>query len=64
MKIDHEEQAWTLEGLRIILRRLEYHAQESAAIGCDSSNILRSGEKLRKCRRLIDSFENLSFTED
>ncbi len=64
MQIDHEEQAWTLEGLRIILRRLEYHAQECAAIGCDPREIRRSGERVRKCRKLIDAFENLAFQED
>lgn len=64
MKITHEEQAWALEGLRIILRRLEFQAQESIAVGyADSRDILKCQNRVKSCRRLIDSFENLTFEE-
>ncbi len=64
MKISNDEQAWVLEGLRIIKRRLQYQAEECAVVHCDAGTIRKAGDKVRQCGTLVKRFENLAFTED
>ncbi len=61
MQITREEQAWVLEGLQIIRRRLEYHAQAFESI--DPAAMRRACDSVKDCRRLIDRFQNLAFVE-
>lgn len=59
MQITTEEQAWAIEGLHIILRRLEYHRDAFESL--DPAVLSRTSADARACRDLINRFEKLTF---
>ena len=61
MQISRDEQAWILEGLHIIKRRLEYHAQAFESV--DPAVMRRACDSVKDCRHLIDRFKSLAFEE-